>query len=820
MKPRWGRLLALTLCAVVPAAMALAADTQFTPRRDGIEASSGALRLRVTALNDSILRVQIAPQGQWPEDASWVVSSARRQQSVTVEAESRGRGFRTETLRVRLSRAMGLRIEDLDGHVISADSIHDPVQTTPNGFILRKALGNAEHAFALGDKTGPLDRRGRRFVDWNTDPYNFTSATDPLYKSVPFLLLAGGTGGSYGVLLDNTWRSWFDVARRDRHTLEIGADGGPIDYYLIHGPTPKQVVERYTELSGRPPLPPLWALGYQQSRYSYMSADDVRQVAARLRADQIPADVLWLDIDFQDRNRPFTTNPITFADFPGLIRDLRAQDFRVVAITDLHVAAAPGQHYAPYDSGMATNEFVHTHDGAVFVGEVWPGATVFPDFTRQVTRQWWGQLYRDFVSDGVAGFWNDMNEPALFHTASKTMPLDVVHRIDEPGFAVREASHAEIHNIYGMENSRATFEGLQQLTPDERPFVMTRASFAGGQRYAVTWTGDDTASWEHLKLSIAMLLNLGLSGFAYSGADVGGFIGDPSPALLTRWIEVGAFTPIMRNHSGKGTRRREPWLDGPQQEAIRRRFISERYRLLPYLYALADEAGRTGLPLMRPVMLEFPETLGAHCSPDNLFMLGEALLIAPPPVLESEAPYEICLPPGSWYDYWSGVALGTRGGTPGERLHHRLRLQAPLDSLPVLVRAGSILPRQAVTASTATTPDTLQIEVYPGPHCHGTLYADDGHTLAYQRGHYLRQQLECSVEKRALSIDFAARQGDYTPAWQHLAVRVHGWAGPAQARYDGTELSPQVEPASQSVLVMLSAAAGSHHLRLSHVAAE
>ena len=313
------------------------------------------------------------------------------------------------------------------------------------------------------------------------------------------------------------------------------------------------MVETYAWLTGTPPLLPLWSLGFQQSRYSYMSQARVLEVAGRLRADSIPADAIYLDIDYQDKNRPFTVDRAAFPDLPGMIAKLKADNFHVVAITDLHIANLPGHDYFPYDSGVAGDQFVKNPDGTVYTGKVWPGPSVFPDFTRQQTRAWWGSLYRDLRHIGIDGFWNDMNEPSIFDSATFTMPENVVHRIDEPGFATRTATHAEIHDLYGMENSRATFEGLRTLDPESRPFVLTRATFAGGQRYAATWTGDNSSSWNHLRLATPMLENLGLSGFAFVGADVGGYAGTPTPELLTKWLEVAAFQPIERDHTEKGS---------------------------------------------------------------------------------------------------------------------------------------------------------------------------------------------------------------------------------------------------------------------------
>ncbi len=755
--------LALACMAAAPAM----AQQPFTARPDGVETTSDGATLRVTALTNSILRVRIARDGRFDEDASWAVPASVRamRAPVTTEAD----GFSTGALRVRVGPGLRLVVEDRAGKVIVADAA-EPFARDGTGFTLRKAMPQGEHYFGLGDKTGPFDRRGGSFVDWNTDFFGYTSANDPIYKSIPFFVSAGGAGGSYGIFLDNSWRSSIDFGHREQDVLAMGAVGGPIDYYVIAGPATANVVRRYTDLTGKAPLAPRWALGFQQSRWSYMTDAEVRGIAARMRSERIPADVIWLDIDYQDRNRPFTVNHQTFPDLKKLADDMGAVGIKLVAITDLHVAAAPNQGYAPYDSGAAGNHFVHDAAGKTYVAPVWPGPAVFPDFTRAATRKWWGTLFKGFADEGIAGFWNDMNEPAVFDTPTKTMPLDNIHRIESDDFAPRDATHAEIHNVYGMQNTRGTFEGLQALRPGMRPFVMTRASYAGGQRYAVTWTGDNSSTWDHLKLSVQQLMSLGLSGFSYAGADVGGFTGGPSPELLTRWIEIASFTPVFRIHASKGTPRVEPWVDGPEQLAIRRRFIEERYRLLPYLYAVAEASAHTGDPIMRPVFYDYPAALSLGCDQSMSFTLGHSLLIAASPKPESPQPYDICLPPGRWYDYWTGKALpgGALSETPS------------LAHLPVFVRAGTILPRQPLVQSTSETPHgLLRLDIYPGEDCHGNLYWDDGTTV---NGATLRQAITCAITPTGLTVDFGARQGSYKPWWSQIAVTVHGWDGGASAK--------------------------------------
>ncbi|MBY8828316.1 DUF5110 domain-containing protein [Hephaestia sp. CMS5P-6] len=782
-----------------------------TPREDGIDYRKGRLVMRITALTDSVLRIRIGRDGTLPEDASWAVLPAMRAAWARVTPTSDG--FRTDALVVKVdAKTLALTVTDPAGKVITADTAQ-PIDLDGTAFTLRKALPIGEHIYGLGDKTGgTLDRRGKTFVDWNTDAYGFDSSTDPIYKSIPFFIGVGGEGGSYGVLLDNTWRTWFDFGHKAADTLAMGGPDGPIDYYIIAGPTTREVVRRYTDLTGKAPLAPQWALGYQQSRWSYGSADEVRRLAETFRKDRFPIDVIWLDIDYQDRNRPFTIDRKAFPDFKGVVKQMRDDGIRIVAIADLHVADLPNQGYAPYDSGVAGNHFVHAADGSVYVGPVWPGPSVFPDFTDAGARAWYGTNFKGLLDDGVSGIWNDMNEPAIFDTPTKTMPLDNIHHIASDQFAPRDATHAEIHNVYGMENTRATYDGLRTLRPNERAFVMTRASYAGGQRYAVTWTGDNSATWDHLKLAVHQMINLGLSGFSYGAADVGGFTGGPSPELLTRWFEIATFTPIFRDHSAKGTPRVEPWVDGPEQLAIRRRFVDERYRLMPYLYALADQNARTGDPIMRPVFYDYPQAIGASCDQSMSFTLGGDLLIAPPPHMESPQSYDVCLPAGGWYDYWTGKPVS---GTGGNGLDAGVQAEArtgagggeikltetpALDRLPVFVRAGAIVPRQPLVQSTAETPDgPLELDVYPGDDCGGTLYADDGHSMAYQGGAYARQTVRCTVTDKGISVTFGKRQGSFAPWWQAVRVVVHGWQGKGSATLGNNDVPASADAANETI---------------------
>lgn len=789
-----GLLVAIVALSIFGVSAARAAD-EAAP---SYVAHGAHLRLEATALSDDIVRFRLYPKAKRPEDASWSVAPdvRARRAGVSLTAD----GFSTADIVVHVGRDLRVRIEDKTGKILLADAAEGPVFDGAR-FTLRKDMAPDERYFAFGDKAGGFDRRGGAFVNWNTDAYGFDRSTDPLYKSIPFFISTGAAGAAYGLFLDNTWRSWFDFGQREENVLAFGSAGGPVDYYFIAGPTVKDVVRRYADLTGRPPLPPLWALGYQQSRYSYESAEEVRALIRDLRAARVPTDVVWLDIDYQDRNRPFTVNKETFPDLAALTKVAAEEGVKLITIVDPHVARAPGEGYAPYESGLAAGNFLRTPEGEVYTAPVWPGPAVFPDFTREEVRRWWGGLYKSFLDAGVAGIWNDMNEPAVFETPTKTAPLDVVHRIAGDGFASRDATHAEIHNIYGLETSRATYEGLRLLRPDERAFVMTRASFAGGQKYAVTWTGDNSSTWDHLKLSVSQLINLGLSGFAYSAADVGGFTGGPSPDLLTRWFEIGAFTPVFRDHSAKNTPRAEPWVDGMRHLDIRRRYVEARYRLLPYFYALADDNVRTGDPLMRPVFYDYPGALSANCGVSSSFTLGEALLIAPGDKPESDKPYTVCLPAGAWYDYWTGAKVS---GKPRPDGASEISVTPRLERLPVYVRAGAIVPRQPLVESTAETPKgPLELHVYPDPDCRGALYFDDGHSTAYETGGFWRQKISCAVTADGgVSLTFAPREGTFSPWWTRMEIVVHGWtARGATATNTGAALAGRVDRRVQEARV-------------------
>lgn len=771
--------------------------TASKPLPNGIEIRSGDATMLVTALRDDVLRVRISPSAALPEDASWAVLDEARKSQVPVKPANGNDavGFTTSKLHVTIKRnPLEMTITDNAGRLLLADLPGRPVEFHGSQFRVYKASPQDEHYYGLGDKPGPLDRRNGAFSDWNTDAFGWQESTDPIYKSIPFFLTFN-KGVSTGLFLDNTWRASFDFNKEYRDGYSFGSVDGPLDYYVFYGPDPKQVVQTWAWLVGKTPLPPIWSLGFQQSRYSYYPEAEVHRIADKLRAEHIPVDAMYLDIDYQLHNRPFTVDPERFPHFDQLLGDLKAEQIRTVLITDLHIAYLPGQGYKPYDEGAAGDHFVKNPDGSTYVGVVWPGKSVFPDFTDQNARHWWGTLYKDFATRGAAGFWNDMNEPAVFEVASKTMPDNIQHRINEPGFARRTATHLEIHNIFGMENSRATYEGLLKIQPNVRPFVLTRASYAGGQRYAATWSGDNSSTWNHLRQTTPQLINLGLSGFAMSGADVGGFARSPQPALLTRWLQMAAFQPIDRDHTAVGTLPQEPWENGtPHDLALRRAAIEERYRLMPYLYTVAEEMSRTGLPIMRPLFLEFPHGARDAAPLDdtdtNSFMVGDKILVADSPYPDTPDTYAVALPNVGWYDYWTGAPVEANGGRKAidntTVIQEEVNIKPDPDLLPVFVRAGAILPEQPLIQSTMEKPvGPLTLRVYPpqkaGGDCSGSLYLDDGVSFDYKTGDYLRLQFACNRSADGLTLMVSPREGKFSPWWSGFDVEIYAAPGVAKS---------------------------------------
>jgi alpha-glucosidase len=740
------------------------------PAWDGKELLFGSRQgtLAITPISDDVIRVRFKAGGSFGRDHSYAVVS--REENVVdpkTEIGAESTTLTTASLKVVVQHSpLRISFAGLDGESLDADDPVRGISISDQSFRVAKRLRDDEHVYGFGEKNGRLDKRGwalggYNYVMWNSDVYMYDSSTDPLYVSVPFFIVTQ-RGKAHGIFLDNTWRTWFDVGHEREDLLAFGSEGGDLDYYFINGPDPKKVIERYTTLTGRMPMPPRWALGYNQCRYSYYPESRVRLLAQTFREKKVPGDVIWLDIHYQDGYKPFTWDHDRFPNPKKMLADLAAQGFHVVSIVDPHPEKEKG--YAPYDSGVAGDHFVKSPDGTVYEGPVWPsqaakspGMSVFPDFSRSATREWWGAMYKGLLDDGIAGIWNDMDEPSVFVAPAITMPLDLVFNNEGQPTSARE-----IHNVYGQLMSRATYEGLSRLRPNERPFVLTRASFAGGQRYAAVWPGDNTADWSWLRQSIPTLLGLGLSGFPFVGSDIGGFVRPGSAELYTRWLQTGVFYPFMRSHSELGAPDKEPWAFGYQYEPINRRAVELRYELLPYIYNVMAEANQTGLPAMRPLFLEYPEDENA-ASVDDEFLFGSDLLVAP--VLWEEATERtVYLPKGDWYDYWTGRRL--EGGV-------KTNLPVTLESIPLFVRGGGFVFRQPVVQYTGQMPgQPLQVLVAPAAESEAAFYEDDGASLDYQKKGFVKRRFRQTRNGDAIVVETSAPEGEYRPVNRDLELQL------------------------------------------------
>jgi alpha-glucosidase len=751
------------LCALPGAARAAwhaAGDVRAVERRaDGVvlALTSGA-RVSVTFADIETVRVRLAPGGRFGRDFSYAVEPKDRKTVAADVTETRDE-IRISSLNgttVRIKRRPFL-VAVLDGAgrtVVEDDPARPPTFDPETGAVeSSKRRVEWETYYGLGEKAGAtVSRDTQQFVMWNTDTYGYPRGLDPIYQSIGFYIAlrqdenraqdaqpAGGAraprqrrGVAYGLFFDNTSRAYFDMGKSDPARVTFGAASGELNYYVFTGGrerTPKNVLRDYTDLTGRAPLPPVWALGNQQSRWSYYPEARVREVARGFRESRIPADVIYLDIDYMDGFRVFTWNRERFPDPSKMISDLREQGFRVVVIVDPGIKVDP--NYFAYKDGQAGGHFVKNSDGSELHARVWPGVCAFPDFTDPKAREWFGSLYKSNLDEGVAGFWNDMNEPGVFlseetpkpdiyHHPMKTFPLTARHAGDgEPG------AHARYHNVYGMQMARSTFEGLRRLRPDARPFVLTRAGYAGVQRYSAVWTGDNVASWDHLRLSLTMLLNMGVSGVPVVGSDVGGFSGNPTPELYARWLQAAALTPFLRSHSEAGSNPHEPYSFGEEFTKINRASVELRYRLLPYLYTLFREHTQTGAPVMRPLWFEYPDDARTYLVEDE-YLVGRDLLVAPV-VRESATKRGVYFPAGDdWVDWWTGKTY--KGGTDAE-------IEAPLERLPLFARAGAVIPAQpAVQHTGEMLKTTLSVVVVRGGEGVSSFYEDAGDGYEYRGG--------------------------------------------------------------------------------------
>ncbi len=743
-----------------------------------IIAFAGSARLEVSALTPDLFHVRLVRSDPIRPGHSWVTMKRHWPSThVIVTRSASSVTLATGLNAVTITRTpLRLVFTDSAGKVINRDEETKGMSWNGSEVRVWKEMPDDELYYGFGEKSGRMEKKFSHTTMWNSDIPGYAADTDPLYESIPFFY-GIRAGRSYGILLDNSSWSSFDMGKESRNQYSFGAERGELSYYFFAGPTPHAILARFTELVGRMPLPPLWSLGYQQCRWSYAPEQRVRQIASGFRSRSIPCDVIYLDIDYMQGYRIFTWNRENFPDPATMIRDLGREGFKIAVIVDPGIKTDSSYH--AYQSGLQGNHFVRKADGSLFQGTVWPGECAFPDFADSAARAWWGRQFAGLVSDGVRGWWNDMNEPSVFNGPGKTIDLSALHT---SGGSIYP--HAEVHNVYGTLMTRATYEGVLALRPGERPFLLTRAAYTGGHRYSAAWTGDNISSWEHLRLAIPMCLNLSISGQPFVGTDIGGFIGHPSGELFARWLQLGVFTPLMRAHSVINEANKEPWEYGDRYTDINRSTIELRYRLLPYLYSAMFHASETGIPPMRPLLFDYPADPEFRRN-ETEFLFGPDLLIAPV-ITPGATSRRVRLPAGHWYDYWTDSLYA------GNQF---VDVDAPLERIPIFVRAGSVIPTRQVVQYTDQSPiDPLTLTVFPlpgGSDTSGTTeyYEDDGHSFAYRDGAYYRRTLFSVLKDDFLHVSISSVKGTFAPGKRTLVVRIVGQANqPGEVRINGRSL--------------------------------
>lgn len=629
-----------------------------------------------------------------------------------------------------------------EGHAVHAKATPDNVN-----FEILKSLAKDEVFYGLGGKTGFLNKRGYEYDNWNTDvPVLHNDSQTHLYKSIP-VVYGMKNGYPYGLFFDDTYKSHFDLGKESDNYYFYSAVGGNVDYYVLGGQTLQAVVANYTYLTGRTPLPQKWMLGYQQSRWGYSISDTrVEDIADKFAEYDLPLDVIHLDIDYMRGYRDFTWDTTKFTDPKAFVQKMRERGIRLMPILDAGVKV--DDKYDIYKEGMAKGYFVTNPDGSVYIGSVWPGDSVFPDFGNPDVRAWWAKHIKFFADMGACGIWNDMDEPANFR-AKGQLPDDLVFHNGQ-----EKTTHAKMHNVFGHLQSQAAYEGMKAAT-QQRPYIITRAAYAGTQKYSTVWTGDNAAVWSHLQLAIPQLNGLGMSGFAFAGTDIGGFQEDTTPELLTRWVEASVLVPLMRNHSILGSRYQEPWSFDQQTLDIYRKYLNLRYRLIPYLYDQFHQAETSGLPVMRPLVLNYPQDRETWNLNDQ-YLVGDNILVAP--IVNQGATKRIVyLPAGEWVDFWNNTEYA------GQRY---VMVDAPLDTLPLFVRKDTIIPWGNKVMHVSDEPEKMMtFKVYgnQGTYCH---YQDNGQDFKYQQGEFNEYVINVANDQ----IEVRLQKHDFKPVYQHIVV--------------------------------------------------
>ncbi|MBY0433402.1 MAG: DUF5110 domain-containing protein, partial [Cyclobacteriaceae bacterium] len=609
------------------------------------------------------------------------------------------------------------------------------------------------------------------YQNWNTDAYAYHSGSDPLYCSMPFYI-GLHHGRQYGIFLDNSHKTFFNFGASNNRFSSFAADAGEMNYYFIHGNSVAEIIQHYTWLTGRIQLPPKWSIGYQQCRYSYYPDKEVLNIASTFREKQIPADAIVMDIHYMDKYKIFTWDAKNFSDPKKLIDTIKAQGFEIVLMCDPGIKVEKG--YGAYDDGIANDVFVKYPDGENYAGQVWPGWCHFPDFTNPVTRIWWEKQLASYSTLGVEGYWNDMNEIA---TWGHMLPENLEFNLDGQPATSRKA-----RNLYGFQMSRSTYEATKKLLKGKRPFNLTRSGYSGVQRYAAVWTGDNVSYDEHMMLGVRLVNSLGLTGVAFAGYDVGGFVGEASTKLFARWTSIGSLSPFFRGHTMINTKDSEPWSFGEEVENISRNYIRFRYQLMPYIYSLFYEASQSGMPVQRSLAIYFAHDARVYNGQfHHQYLYGPFVMVAP---VESNKEFvKIFFPKGEWYYLFDGTKIA------GDQ---EVIVECPIHKLPVYIKAGAIMPMQRPVQNTKEIVDELVLHIYNGnEETSFEFYEDDGSTFQFESGAFAKRLIRFNPDQRKITL--LPQEGTYTSSIKTVKLILHGFSNLSQIKMENQTVSVRKE---------------------------
>ena len=708
--------------------------------------------LELYIISDHILRFRYSPDGYFHNDFSYAIDPDIHFGSVDFELDEDldYYSLKTSAIECRIAKSnLAIKILDHQGNMINEDEkgFHWESNERFGGHIVQmtKKLQQKEVFYGLGDKATDLNLKGKRFENWGTDRYGYSKNSDPLYKNIP-IYYGLHNNIAYGIFFDNSFKSHFDFGSERNSATSYWAQGGEMNYYFIAGPELMDVAQRYTQLTGTPDMPPMWALGFQQCKWSYYPEENVMDIANTMRSWQIPCDAIYLDIDYMDGFRCFTWDYEKFPDPKQMIQNLKDIGFKTMVIIDPGIKV--DKNYSVFKEGLEKGYFCRRPDGHFVMGKVWPGDCYFPDFTRAEVREWWAGLYKELIEDlEVAGVWNDMNEPALFEVESKTFPVDVMHDYDG-----NLCSHRKAHNVYGMQMARATAEGVKRYANGKRPLIITRSGYSGMQRYSSVWTGDNIASWEHLWLADVQAQRLSISGVSFCGSDIGGFIQQPSPELFIRWIQLGIFHPFCRVHSSGDHGDQEPWSFGPRYTLLFKRFVELRYRILPYIYTSFYDYHKNGIPMLRPLVFYDQEDPSNYYR-DHEFLCGPDMLVVP--VLNDGSNSRLMyLPKGKWYNYWTNDCIDGCA---------EIKVESDIESFPFYIRAGAVIPMYPVQQYTDQIEiETVELKVYHLEGSYSSKWYEDAHDdYDYENGQFRIARFELQGSGSSLSIEQSI-EGEFT----------------------------------------------------------